>query len=68
MIFSDKLTDLRFELGASQRNLAHSIGLSKSAYNRLETGSTDPTLSTLILIANFFELSLPDLLTDIGPP
>ncbi|MCL2370215.1 MAG: helix-turn-helix domain-containing protein [Firmicutes bacterium] len=60
--FKDKLKELRLEKGMGQVVLAKEIGVSKSVVSFWENGKCEPTLTPLISMANFFEVSL-DVLT-----
>jgi len=51
--------------GVGQDQLAEKIGLSQGTISRYVRGDTEPRLSDLRKLANFFEVSLEDL---IGPP
>ena len=50
--FSIRLKQLRGERKLSQEELAYTSGLSLSQIARIETAKSNPTLCTLIVIAN----------------
>lgn len=50
--FSIRLKQLRGERKLSQEELAYTSGLSLSQIARMETAKSNPTLCTLIVIAN----------------
>ncbi len=56
--FGDKLRDLRIEHKLSQMKLAKQIGVGKSIISLWETNRCDPTLTKLILVAQFFDVSI----------
>ena len=62
-MFYDKYLKLCNEKGVKPTTAAISMGLTSAAVARWKTGST-PTDSTLLVIANFFGVSMADLLPD----
>jgi len=62
MRFSDKLKQLRNEKKITQVELAKSIGISDRTIIRYEAGVVEPPLSTLITIADYFNVSADYLL------
>jgi len=60
--FKDRLKELRLERGLGQIVLANEIGVSKSVVSFWENGKCEPTLTPLVAMANFFDVSL-DVLT-----
>ncbi len=62
-----KLRYLRKQIGLSQYALAQQLGLSRATYANYETGFTEPSLDTLIRIADFYGVSL-DYLCDHPRP
>ena len=56
--FGTRLKDLRQEKNMGQIALAKALGVGKSIISAWETGKSEPTLSNLIKIANFFNISL----------
>ena len=49
---------LRNERGLGQIRFAQEIGVGKSIISQWETGKSEPTLSNLIAISRFFEVSI----------
>ena len=62
MDFSSILKELREEKGLSQKQLAEKIGISQSAVAKWEVSRTEPTASSLILLAKFFDVTVGQLL------
>ena len=54
MKFSDRLKDLRKEVGLSQMALSEATGISQSAIAKWELGKTEPTATAIIKLARFF--------------
>ncbi len=62
MIFlGEKLKQLRLQCGLTQVQLAEKLRLSRVNYTRYETGASRPDYETLILLADFYEISLDEL-------
>lgn len=61
-IRTDRLRDTRERLGLSQRELARRSGIGDAQINRYEKGLTDPTGSSLKLIASTLNVSVDYLL------
>lgn len=61
MTFPENLLKLRKTFGLSQTALANRIGISWRAYQTYERGEREPTLSTLIALADFYDVSLDEL-------
>ena len=62
LLFHEKLKYLREHQELSQKDLCKRLGLPTSTYNRYESGETQPNLTTLKLIANFFDVTVDYLL------
>ena len=62
--FGKKLKELRIENGLSQQKLANELGFCNQTISFWETGSREPDLDTLLKIANYFEISVGELLQD----
>ena len=60
--FGIKLRELRLEKGLSQRKLGKVLGVCNQTVSFWETGSREPDLDALIMIANYFEVSVDFLL------
>lgn len=71
MEFRDILKDLRFEKNVTQGEVAKSCGLTSTCICQLETGARNPTGSTVIALAKYFDVSADYLLgleDDFGTP
>lgn len=58
MIFQKRLKELRNENGASQVTIAKALGITDRGYRKYEAGDSEPTLSVLIALADYFDVSL----------
>ena len=56
------LKKLRKSYGYTQLDLAMALGIDNSTYGKIEKGSSDINLSKLEQIANFYKMSVVDLL------
>ena len=61
MTFSENLRRLRKEAGLKQTELAEKIGIGWRAYQTYERGEREPVLSTLVALADFYDISLDEL-------
>ena len=61
MDFSLMLFHLRKERGLKQQEVADGLGISLRAYQYYERGEREPQLSVLIRMADYFDLSLDEL-------
>ena len=61
MTFSEHLLKLRTARNLSQKDIAEATGLAVHTYQRYEYGEREPQLSTLIKLADFYNLSLDEL-------
>ena len=61
MTFPEHLLLLRRAHGLKQTELAEKIGLSWKGYQNYELGLREPKLSTLIALADFYGISLDEL-------
>ena len=57
-IFSDRIKHLKNQNGVLQKDIAAAIGVSLRAYQYYETDQREPTLSVLIALADYFDVSL----------
>ncbi len=57
-LFSTRLKELRLEKGVNQITLAKELGVSKGVISFWENALREPTLSNLVTIAKYFEVSL----------
>lgn len=56
------LREPRKERGITQENLAEKLNVSSRTISRWETGSNMPDISLLIEIADFFAVSIPEII------
>ena len=63
MTLGEKIKELRINKGISQEKLAENLNVSRSSIAKWETNGGIPEISNLILIADFFDVSL-DVLFD----
>ena len=56
--FKDNLKQLRLEMGLNQVQVAESIGVSKGIISLWENGLREPNMSSLIYLADFFNVSI----------
>ncbi|MBQ9983931.1 MAG: helix-turn-helix transcriptional regulator [Lachnospiraceae bacterium] len=64
MTFSEKLYDLRTQCGYSQEVLAEKLGVSRQAISKWELGITLPETDKMVVISDFFDVSIDYLLKD----
>ncbi|MBQ3094122.1 MAG: helix-turn-helix transcriptional regulator [Clostridia bacterium] len=57
-IFSMRLIQLRKDKHLTQADMADILGLSRSSYTCYEIGTSTPTMTTLIELADLFKVSL----------
>ena len=60
--FYEILFELRFDRDLSQKEIAEYLGITRSSYGMYENGVREPNISTLIKIADYFNVSLDYLL------
>ena len=60
-----RLRQLRAERGLSQLDMVRKHAWSLSHYQKLERGVLDPKLSTLVRLAECFEVTVAELLTRV---
>ena len=58
----NRLKQLREQKGLSMRQVASSLGMPYTTYVNYEKGAREPNSETLILLADFFETSIDDML------
>lgn len=63
--FGTRCRDLRNQTGLSQERFALMIGMDRSYYASIETGSRNVTLESIQKIASGFEISLAELFSGI---
>ena len=65
MNFIEKLIQLRKERGLSQDELAQKIGVSRQTISKWELAQSYPDFQRLVLISDYFGLSLDALVKDV---
>lgn len=58
MGFAERLKELRAERQVTQLMLAQALGMTDRTFRKYEARSIDPTLSVLIALADYFDVSL----------
>lgn len=61
MKFAEYLKFLRENHALTQKDLAEKVGLTLHTYQRFEYGYQEPRMSTLIALADFYDISLDEL-------
>lgn len=61
MKFNECLKLQRELYGCTQKQMAELIGITARSYQRYESGEREPNIATLIQIADFFKISLDNL-------
>lgn len=61
MTFSEHLSELRKKKELSQKEVAEATHIALRAYQRYEYGEREPQLSTLVALADFYGISLDEL-------
>ena len=56
--FAERIKYLRIEKGLSQDDLAKELGVSNAIISLWENGLREPSMSSLIVMANFFHVSI----------
>jgi len=56
--FSDRIVQLKTDRKMLQKDIASNIGLSLRAYQYYEKGQKEPTLSVLVRLADYFNVSM----------
>lgn len=59
--FHDILKNLRAEKGIGQKELAEALFTTVKTVSHWETGYTEPSIKQLIMLADYFEISLDEL-------
>lgn len=62
MKFNEYLKQHRETNGYTQKQMAELIGIALRSYQRYESGEREPNIDTLVQIADFFKISLDDLI------
>lgn len=61
------LLELRQSHDLTQKQLCESLNIGRSTYSYFETGSRIPDVETLLLIAQYYNVSLDELITGSSP-
>lgn len=64
MSIGEKIYELRIKANISQETMALDLGVSRQAVSKWETNQSIPDLSNLKMIANYFNVSLSDLIDE----
>ncbi|MGN6503633.1 MAG: helix-turn-helix domain-containing protein, partial [Pseudolysinimonas sp.] len=62
-----RLRDARLQRGLSLRSVAQALGVSASLISQVETGKTQPSVSTLYAMVNHLGVSMDELLGVSAP-
>lgn len=58
MKFKDRLRELRTEKNISQQQLGKIVNVSKMAVSHWESGHSEPSIEQLIVISDYFEVTI----------
>ena len=61
MTFAEHLLQLRTERNLKQQEVSGAIHISIRAYQYYESGEREPSLTTLVALADFYKISLDEL-------
>ena len=56
--FANKLSELIAESGKTQNEICKDLDIYKQKLSRWKTGTTEPTLDDLIMLSNYFDVSV----------
>lgn len=56
--FSDRLKLLRKQFGLTQKEMASKLNIQRVTYSHYETGRSQPSIDTLIILASIFSCSI----------
>ena len=56
--FKERLKELRNEKNITQQELGHIVNMSKMAISHWEKGHSEPSIAQLIILSNYFEVSV----------
>lgn len=59
--FHTRLFEQRKSLGLNQADMAKALNIPFRSYRRYESGDSEPTVTTLCAMADYFQVSLDDL-------
>ena len=57
-VFQERLRQCRKSVVLNQQEMAAELGIVFRSYRRYECGDSEPTLSTLVKLADYFQVSL----------
>ncbi|WTW96620.1 helix-turn-helix domain-containing protein [Streptomycetaceae bacterium NBC_01309] len=63
LLIGKKIRDARLRGNLTQMRLAEMVGVEHRTIHRIEYGTSDPSLSVLLLIADAVRVPLPDLIS-----
>ena len=66
--FSDRLKMLRKIKGVTQAQVIAALNIGRTTYTDIEQGNTQPTIKTLCLLADYFDVSTDYLLGRLDEP
>lgn len=58
IFLGERLKELRCDRGLTQKQLAVELGINKVTYSRYESSLREPSISTLIKIANYYGVTV----------
>ena len=61
MTFSENLKSLRTAKGISQEQMGEQLNVSLKTVSHWETGYSEPSMAQLVQLADYFDISLDDL-------
>ena len=67
-MFKDRLRNLRKSRNLTQNKLADDLKIAKSTISMYENGNREPDFETLEMIADYFNVSLGSLISNVVPP
>ncbi|MCI1072163.1 helix-turn-helix domain-containing protein [Lactococcus lactis] len=56
-VFAERLKELRKEKGLTQQKVADILNISQPNYRRWESGESRPSVETLVMLADYFDVS-----------
>lgn len=62
MNFSKNLKEYRKSVGLTQSEMAQHLGMTERGYRYYENGQREPNLSALVVIADYLNVSIDDLI------
>lgn len=65
MKFNEKILALRKKKGLSQEELGRELNVSRQTISKWESGQSYPDFEKLVLLSEFFQLTLDELMKDI---